>query len=219
MSHLRWIWKQVIVGMILNKIKIIGLTGGIGTGKSTVSKIIKNRGFPVIDADLIAREVVNIEEPAYLKIVGTFGKQILNDDGSIDRKKLGNIVFCDANSRFILNNIVHPQIYNKIKEKILEYSESNNIIFIDIPLLIEELDSFNKSDILFDEIWLVYADLELQLNRIIERDKTDYESAIRRVKAQMPIDEKLKHAHVIINNTGNMEELVKNVDNALKAFW
>lgn len=218
MFHSKSIWKQVIVGMIQNNTKIIGLTGGIGTGKSTVTNIIKNRGFPVIDADLIAREVVNIGEPAYLKIIEAFGNHILNDDKSIDRKKLGNVVFCDTNSRLILNSIVHPQIYNRIKQEILHYSKSNNIIFIDIPLLIEELENLNKAGIFFDEIWLVYVDQETQINRIIERDKTDYESAMRRVKAQIPINEKLKYANVIINNTGSVEELINNVDKVLKAF-
>lgn len=204
--------------MIQNKVKIIGLTGGIGTGKSTVSKIIKDRGFPVIDADLIAREVVNIGETAYFEIVESFGKQILNDDGSIDRKKLGNIVFGDVNSRLNLNNIVHPQITKKIKEEILLYSSFNNIIFLDIPLLIEELENFNKSGIFFDEIWLVYADEKTQLNRVIERDNTDSESAVSRIKSQMPISEKLKYADIIIDNTGNLEKLINNVNKALEAF-
>lgn len=204
--------------MIQNKTKIIGITGGIGTGKSTVSKIIKERGFPVIDADLIAREVVNIGEPAYHKIVETFGKQILTGDKSIDRKKLGNIVFGDANSRFTLNSIIHPLIYSSIKEEILHYSKSSNVVFIDIPLLIEEKENLAKEGISFDEIWLVYADPEIQLSRIIERDKTDYKSAMRRIKAQMHIIDKLKYANFVINNTGNVEELISKVNKALEAF-
>lgn len=218
MFRLKLIWKQVIVGMTQNNVRVIGLTGGIGTGKSTVSKIIRDKGFPIIDSDLIAREVVNIGEPAYFKIIEAFGEQILSNDKSIDRKKLGNIVFDDLNSRNILNNIVHPQIYNKIKEEILYYSKTNNLIFVDIPLLIEGLDKLKKAGILFNEIWLVYADQEKQLKRIVERDKTDYENAIKRVKAQIPIDEKIKYSDVIINNTGNMEELINNVNEALKAF-
>ncbi|WIV10519.1 dephospho-CoA kinase [Proteiniborus sp. MB09-C3] len=204
--------------MIQNKVKIIGLTGGIGTGKSTVSKIIRDRGFPIIDADVIAREVVEIGEVAYLKIIETFGEQILNNDKSIDRKKLGNIVFCNPDSRLALNRIVHPQINKKIKDEILNYSKNNDIIFLDIPLLIEELENFNEAGIQFDEIWLVYSDIETQLKRIIERDNTDYESAIRRVEAQLPIDEKLRYANVIINNTGSIEELINNVVRELNMF-
>lgn len=213
------IWKQVIAGMTQNKPKIIGLTGGIGTGKSTVSKIIMEKGFPLIDADLIAREVVEIGEPAYTMIIEVFGDSILNTDGSIDRKKLGHIVFSDTELRLKLNNIVHPQIYKKIKEKLLYYSKNNDIIFLDIPLLIEGLEKSSKFGIVFDEIWVVYADRETQIRRIIERDRTDYESATRRVDAQLPIDEKLKFADVVISNTGDLEELVSNVDKAIETLY
>ncbi len=211
-------WRQVIAGMTQNRTKIIGLTGGIGTGKSTVSKIIRDRGFPIIDADLIAREVVEIGETAYSMIIDAFGKQILNMDGSIDRKKLGSIVFNDIDSRLKLNDIVHPQVYKKIKERLLYYSRKNDIIFLDIPLLIEESESFRKSGIIFDEIWVVYADIETQIRRIIERDNTDYESATIRIESQLSIHEKLKYANVIINNTGDMEELVLNVEKALETL-
>lgn len=218
--YLLWLtWKQVIVGMIQNNCKIIGLTGGIGTGKSTVSKIIMDKGFPVIDADLIAREVVEIGESAYLKIIEAFGENILSSDHTIDRKKLGDIVFHDIDSRSKLNRIVHPQIYIKIKEKIFYYSKNNDIIFLDIPLLIEGLENLRKSGIVFDEIWVVYADRETQLRRIIERDSTDYESATSRIDSQLPMEEKLKHADVIISNTGSLEELTSNVVRALESLY
>lgn len=204
--------------MTQNKPKIIGITGGIGTGKSTVSKIIMEKGFSLIDADLIAREVVEVGEPAYSMIIEVFGERILNRDGSIDRKKLGNIVFGDTDLRLKLNNIVHPQIYKKIKEKLLYYSKSNDIIFLDIPLLIEGLENSSKFGIVFDEIWVVYADRETQIRRIIERDKIDYESATRRIDAQLPIDEKLRFADVVIDNTGDLEELVSNVEKAIEAL-
>ena len=204
--------------MIQNKSKIIGLTGGIGTGKSTVSKIIRDNGFPVIDADLIAREVVEIGEPAYLMIIDVFGDTILNSDKSIDRKELSDVVFSDIELRLKLNNIVHPQIYKKIKEKLLFYSTNNDIIFLDIPLLIEGLENSRKFGIVFDQIWVVYADRETQIKRIIERDNTDYEGATRRIDAQLPIDEKLKYADVVIYNTVGMEELVFNVEKALKTL-
>lgn len=204
--------------MIQNKSKIIGLTGGIGTGKSTVSKIIRDNGFPIIDADLIAREVVEIGEPAYLMIMDVFGDTILNSDKSIDRKKLGDVVFSDIELRLKLNNIVHPQIYKKIKEKLLFYSTNNDIIFLDIPLLIEGLENSRKFGIVFDQIWVVYADRETQIKRIIERDNTDYEGATNRIDAQLPIDEKLKYADVVIYNTVGMEELVFNVEKALKTL-
>lgn len=202
--------------MTQNKTKIIGLTGGIGTGKSTVSKIIQEKGFPVIDADLIAREVVNIGEPAYIETVKSFGETILRDDGSIDRKKLGSIVFNDTNLRHRLNSILHPQINKKMKEETLKYSLLYRVVFLDIPLLIEELENLNSSGLLFDEIWLVYADETTQLKRIIERDKTDLADAIRRINAQKSIEEKLKYADVVIYNTGSIKELIDNVNKALE---
>ncbi|WP_091732290.1 dephospho-CoA kinase [Proteiniborus ethanoligenes] len=202
--------------MTQNKTKIIGLTGGIGTGKSTVSKIIQEKGFPVIDADLIAREVVNIGEPAYIETVKSFGETILRDDGSIDRKKLGSIVFNDTNLRHRLNSILHPQINKKMKEETFKYSLLYRVVFLDIPLLIEELENLNSSGLLFDEIWLVYADETTQLKRIIERDKTDLADAIRRINAQKSIEEKLKYADVVIYNTGSIKELIDNVNKALE---
>lgn len=205
--------------MIQNRAKIIGLTGGIGTGKSTVSKIIMEKGFPLIDADLIAREVVKIGEPAYVETVQNFGHMVLKADGNIDRKKLGNIVFNDADLILKLNSILHPQIYKKIKEEVFKNSLNNEVVFLDIPLLIEELENLNKAGIVFDQIWLVYADEKTQLNRIIERDKSDHESATRRINAQMPIDEKIKYADLVIDNTGNLEQLIQNVNKALEVFF
>ncbi|MFA5524865.1 MAG: dephospho-CoA kinase [Tissierellales bacterium] len=204
--------------MIQNKTKIIGLTGGIGTGKSTVSKIIMGKGFPLIDADLIAREVVEIGQPAYYMIKDIFGEKILNYDKSINRKELGDFVFSDANLRLKLNNIVHPQVYKKIIEKLLYYSKNNDIIFLDIPLLIEGLENSQKFGIIFDEIWVVYANRENQIKRITERDSIDYESATKRIDAQLPIEEKLKFADVVIYNVGDIGELVSNIEKALETL-
>lgn len=204
--------------MIQNRAKIIGLTGGIGTGKSTVAKLIRDRGFPVIDADLIAREVVNIGESAYIKIVETFGIHILNEDKSINRKKLGSIVFSNSEMLHTLNKIVHPEIYKKIKEDISKYSKEHRVIFLDIPLLIEEMENLKKSGIIFDQIWLVYADYKTQLERVMKRDNVDYENAKIRIEAQLPIDEKIKYADVIIDNTGTTEKLTECVNKLLDAF-
>jgi len=204
--------------MIQNRTKIIGLTGGIGTGKSTVAKLIRDRGFPVIDADLIARKVVNVGESAYIKIVETFGADILNEDKSINRKKLGGIVFSNSELLYTLNKIVHPEIYKRIKEEILKYSKEHNVIFLDVPLLIEEIENIRKSGIILDQIWLVYADYKSQLERVMKRDNIDCENAKRRIKAQLPIEEKIKYADVIIDNTGTMEKLIKDVNKVLDAF-
>ena len=193
-----------------NNRKIIGLTGGIASGKSTVSNILKFMGFNVIDADVISREVVEIGKPAYFEIIEHFGRDIIDEDGNINRKKLGSIIFNDDNEREKLNLIVHPYIFAAIKDYIEKDSESK-IIFVDIPLLIEVLDDLQFHGIHFDEIWLVYADEEIQLKRLMERDSIGKEEAIKRIEAQMPMCLKKKYATRIIDNSGEKNELERKV--------
>jgi len=193
-----------------NNRKIIGLTGGIASGKSTVSNILKSMGFNVIDADVISREVVEIGKPAYFEIIEHFGRDIIDEDGNINRKKLGSIIFNDDNEREKLNLIVHPYIFAAIKDYIEKDSESK-IIFVDIPLLIEVLDDLQFHGIHFDEIWLVYVDEEIQLKRLMERDSIGKEEAIKRIEAQMPMCLKKKYATRIIDNSGEKNELERKV--------
>lgn len=196
-----------------NKMKIIGLTGGIATGKSTVSKIIKGKYYPVIDVDLVSREVVEINEPAYKDIVNTFGDVILLPDKNIDREKLGSIIFNNEKSRKTLNDIVHPRIYGRIKKYIRKYqNEECNLIFIDIPLLIESKDNLEKEDIKFDEIWLVYANKEQQIKRLKERNNYTNEEAFSRINSQMDIEDKKKYCDRIIDNTKNIEYTIQKVE-------
>ncbi|NLJ98979.1 MAG: dephospho-CoA kinase [Tissierellia bacterium] len=190
-----------------NNVKIIGITGGIATGKSTVSNIIKKAGYIVIDADKIAREVMKKGAPAYEEIIDTFGKEVLKDDKTIDRKKLGNIIFADILWREKLNNIVHPYIFNRMEELIDQYSRQEKLLFLDIPLLIEELDKMKKDGINLDEIWLVYVDEATQLDRLMKRDSIDRLEGIKRIKAQMPIELKREYATRIIDNRGDLEML------------
>ena len=199
-----------------SNIKIVGLTGGIATGKSTVANIIKEYGYKVIDADKIARDVVKKDEPAYKKIVRNFGQEILNEDKSLNRKKLGGIIFRDELLRKKLNSIVHPYIFKTIKELIEEYSKIEKYIFVDIPLLIEEMDKSNEYEIYFDEIWLVYADEKTQLDRLIKRDSISKKEGIERIRAQMPIDLKREYATKIIDNRGSFEALKKQME---KVFY
>lgn len=193
-------------GMNQNDKKIIGLTGGIASGKSTVTNIVKSMGFNVIDADKISREVVEVGKPAYFEIVKHFGRDIVDEDGNINRKKLGSIIFNDNNEREKLNSIIHPHIFAAIREYIERYSDSK-LIFVDIPLLIETLDDLNLHGIWFDEIWLVYVDKDIQLKRLMERDLISKDEAIKRIKAQMPMDMKIKFATRIIDNSGDKDEL------------
>ncbi|RKD33172.1 dephospho-CoA kinase [Thermohalobacter berrensis] len=197
------------------KAKIIGITGGIASGKSTVTGILKDKGYPVIDADIISREVVNVGKPAYSDIVNEFGEDILNRDLTINRKKLGDIIFKNEEFRKKLNKIVHPRVVQEIKDKIVEYSKRSNVIFLDIPLLIEEREKLNDYGLIFDEIWLVYVDEKLQLKRLMNRDNTSKEEAYQRMKAQMPLNKKKKYADVIIDNSGNIDQLKHKINSLL----
>lgn len=202
----------------LSNTKIIGLTGGIATGKSTVTKILKELGYIVIDADKIARDVVDKGKPAYLDIIKEFGKDILNENNQIDRKKLGEIIFKDAEKRGKLNQIVHPRVIQEMIDKIKQFSKENKIIFLDIPLLIEEKNILERQGLKFDEIWVVYANKENQLNRLIKRDKLNIDSALKRISAQMPMTEKLKFADVIIDNNDGITELRDKIVELLERY-
>ena len=201
--------------MIQSDFRLIGLTGGIATGKSTVTNIIKGYGYKVIDADKIARDIVKKDKPAYKKIVEDFGEEILNKDKTLNRKKLGDIIFRDKSLREKLNNIVHPYVFKTIKGLIIEYSQNEKYIFVDIPLLIEEIDKFKECGICFDEIWLVYTDEVTQLDRLIKRDSINKEEGLERIRAQMPINLKREYATKIIDNRGNFKTLKKQMEKAI----
>lgn len=198
------------IGMKQNKPKVVGITGGIATGKSTVSKIIKNLGYEVIDADIISREVVEKGKPAYRELIAYFGDVILDEYGNIDRKELGNLIFNNEEKRKKLNSITHPYIMKAIKESIYNKKEQK-IVFVDIPLLIEEIDKLRDYDIRFDEIWLVYVDEENQIDRLMKRDRIDRTEALNKIRAQMPIEVKKKYATIVIDNRGDIKDLDEQV--------
>lgn len=195
--------------------KIIGLTGGIATGKSTASSILIEMGYLVIDADKIARQVVEVGKPAYEEIVKVFGKGILDDENNIDRKKLASLIFKDSAMRKKLNAIVHPHIFQEMKDKIEQYKDQR-VIFLDVPLLIEELDKFKEYEIDLDDIWLVYVDENTQLDRLIKRDKINREEAIRKIRTQISIEEKKKYVTKIIDNRKDINNLKEQITKLLK---
>lgn len=181
---------------------IIGLTGGIASGKSTVSNLIKTAGIPVIDADVIAREVVEKGEAAYERIVATFGTEIVTPDGSLDRKKLGTLVFNDEKKRQLLNEIVHPAVRKRMLEKVEHHKEEGfETIVLDIPLLFE-----SKLTNMVEKIIVVYVDYELQKERLKQRDQFTEAEALVRIAAQMPLKEKLHLADEVIHNHGSIDE-------------
>ena len=201
--------------MTQNKSKIIGLTGGIASGKSSVSKILIEKGYKVIDADLLARKVVEVGQPGYNKIVKEFGQDILLANKEINRKALGQIIFKNKERREILNKITHPLIFKLMKKHVRILSENNNIIFLDVPLLLEQYDLWQEHGINFDEIVLVYLRQEDQLIRLQKRNKISKEEAMLKINSQLSLDKKLKMASKIIDNSGDLEDLNKQIDKLL----
>ena len=196
---------------------VIGLTGGIGTGKSTVSQILKDRGFSVIDLDVISHEVIEFSSVVE-KIVQNFGREVLDEDEAgnctISREKLGKIIFSDKKKRLALNSIMHPEILKVMHKKILECkSEKNKIIFVEVQLLFEV--QWEKE---FDYILLVAAKRDMQVSRVLERDKRSEEEAWNIINSQMSLDEKREKSDFVIENDGNMDDLNKKVDKFLKSL-
>jgi len=198
--------------MIQNKgdlfMKIIGLTGGIGSGKSTVSRILRGLGAKIIDADQVAREVVEKGKPALNEIAEEFGKETLLEDGTLDRKKLGSIIFSDTEKRMRLNEITHPKIVQEISERIDKYRAENHcdLVVLDCALLFEmDLDN------MVEESWLVSLDKETQLKRIMSRDELSKQDALKRINAQMPLDEKAERATRVIDNSSVVNDTHKQV--------
>lgn len=191
--------------------KIIGLTGSISTGKTQVSNYLRDRGEKVIDADLIAREVVDLG-PVKEKIKEAFGEDIYKYD-ELDRKALGEIVFRDKEKRQVLNEIEHPEIYRIILEKI---KNSKGRVFVDIPLLFESQHLNERYGLDFDEVWLVYVNRETQVKRLIKRDRISKGYALEKINSQMSVEDKKIMADVIIDNSGSLEETYKQVEENLK---
>ncbi len=180
---------------------VIGLTGGIASGKSTVSNMLKDRGITVIDADVEARLAVEKGEEAYKAIVHHFGSEILLPDGSINRSKLGAIIFSDQRKRKVLNDIVHPVVRKKMlqkKEQSIQQGES--IVILDIPLLFE-----SGLTNLVDKTILVYVDEEKQIERLMNRNHFSKEEALARIHSQFSLKEKRTLADAVIDNNGSVE--------------
>jgi dephospho-CoA kinase len=192
--------------------KVIGLTGNIGCGKSVVAGMFEELGGKIIDADYIARLVVEPTEPAWKDIIEKFGEEILNPDGTISRSRLGEIVFRDKEKREELNRITHPRIIGKIKELIEEYrKEKAEVIIVEAALIVEK----GGMRPLISDLIVVIADEETQVKRLIQRGGFSREEALLRIKSQIPLSEKVKHATYVIDNSGTLEETRKQV----KEVW
>jgi len=193
--------------------KIIGLTGNIASGKSKISDYLKTKGFKIIDADLIGRIILE-DNIIKNKLIRIFGLEILNNDGTINRKKLGTIVFSSKKNLEKLNRITLPILSKKIKKKINEYKrKKTRIVVLDAAILIEA--KWNK---IVDEVWVVYTEPEIQLDRLMKRENYTIDEAKNRIFAQMDINKKLKYADVIINNSYDWERTKKQIDEEIERF-
>ena len=181
----------------------IGLTGGIASGKSTVLTYFKDKGIPYIDADIVAREVVEPGTEGLKAIVDTFGSNVLHDEGTLNREALGAIVFHNEEKRQLLNSCLKTHIRNRIMELTSQYEQGNTPILIyDIPLLIE-----GEWYTMMDEVWLVYVNETTQIERLMSRNGYTREDALARINSQMRLDDKRVYANVIIDNNGTPHDL------------
>jgi dephospho-CoA kinase len=190
----------------------IGLTGGAATGKSTVSEILRGLGAYIIDVDLIGREVVEKGSPCLKEIAAQFGEDMLQPDGSLDRKKMGDLVFADREKLERLNAIVHPAMTARVEEKIkkLEGDQSTRTVVVDAAILIEM--GLRR---LVDCLWLVWADRKTQVERLMTRDGMSQEKAENIINSQMPMEEKERYADVVIENTGTLQDL----ETKIRKLW
>ncbi|WP_046225380.1 dephospho-CoA kinase [Paenibacillus dauci] len=190
----------------------IGLTGGIATGKSTVSAWLVQHGAALVDADLIAREIMMPGHPVLQQVRERFGAHMLNVDGTLNRKQLGEHIFTHPEERQALEGITHPAIRALIHSRVaeLEAADPQRLVIADIPLLLEAKDAYQ-----FDEIMVVYVPREVQLQRLMQRDGLTAEQAEKRLAAQMDIEEKKRIADIVIDNSGTLEQ----TQQQLQQFW
>ncbi|WP_260285388.1 dephospho-CoA kinase [Peribacillus aracenensis] len=194
--------------------QIIGITGGIASGKSTVSLYLQELGFTIVDADLASRAVVEPGEEAYHQVVKAFGEDILLPDGNIDRVKLGSIIFNDQEKRLLLNGIVHPAVRKWMRLKTEEaLSSGEETVFMDIPLLFE-----SKLTFMVEKTLLIYVDEQVQLQRLMNRNGLSETEALARINSQMPLADKKALADAIVDNNGDINETKRQVKSILREW-
>ena len=195
--------------------RIIGLTGGIGAGKSTVSGYLKMKGCTIIDADEISHQITAPQSPALQKLADAFGRDILEQDGSLRRKKLADIVFSDKEKLTLLESITTREVVEVIGERLqlLRKEGHKGLVFVDAPLLFE-----TGTDKMTDAVFLVDADLEVRISRVTERDQVSRQQVLARMNSQMSTAEKAERATEIIDNSKGKEELYRQVDALLEKY-
>ena len=191
--------------------KVIGLTGGIGSGKSTVAQFLAELGTVIINADEVGHEIFQPGTEAWREVVAAFGPQIITRDNVIDRGKLGTLVFSDVEARAKLNRIMHPPIYRMVKAQIDQCRRQGvGVVVLEAPLLLETGWSS-----LVDEVWVAAAFETTVLKRLRARSGLSEPASLARIRSQLPSEERIKHADVVIDNDGNLDELKAKV----KELW
>lgn len=200
-----------------SKKRVIVITGSIGTGKSTAVSIIRKMGFQVLDSDKIVHEGYNIGSELYQEVVACYGKKILNDEGSINRQKLGKLVFNNEDKLKCLNDIVHVYVINELMNGV--NNSKDEVVFLDIPLVLEEKDKEISYGLKYDEVWLIYVSKKTQIERLIKRAENENkkpEDVLKIIEKQLPIEKKKSMVDDIINNEGTVEDLEKNIKELFK---
>ena len=183
--------------------KVIGLTGGIGSGKSTVSQFLAELGAVIIDADRVGHEAFKPDTELWREVVAAFGRQVLTPNGDIDRKKLGKIVFGNAELLSRLNQIMHPRMYDMVKIQLEEYRRRGvEVVVLEAPLLLEA-----GWTSLVDEVWVTVASESTVLKRLQERVGLSKEESLARIRSQLSSEERIKRADVVINTDCSLDEL------------
>ncbi|SCT84751.1 dephospho-CoA kinase [Staphylococcus xylosus] len=190
--------------------KVIGLTGGIASGKSTVSELLTAHGFKVVDADIASRQAVEKGTEGLARVKEVFGDESIDEDGNMNRSYVGEVVFNQPEKRLILNEIVHPIVRDIMEKEKEEYLEQGYNVIMDIPLLFE-----NDLQETVDEVWLVYTSESIQIDRLMERNDLSMEEAKARVYSQISIDKKRRMADHVIDNRDSKLELKQNLENLL----
>ena len=193
------------------KIKIIGITGGIASGKTTVVNEIRKNGYQVIDADQVVHDLQKKGGKLYRALLGCFGTEILANDGELNRPHLSKLIFSNPQNMTLSKSLQNSIIRQELLDRYTELSKTESVFFMDIPLLIEE----NYVD-WFDDIWLLFVEEETQIERLMRRNNYSYEEAQKRISSQMPFKEKRKYANQIIDNNGTIEETLEQIRALLK---
>ncbi|MBE7598830.1 dephospho-CoA kinase [Staphylococcus aureus] len=191
--------------------KVIGLTGGIASGKSTVSELLSVFGFKVVDADKAAREAVKKESKGLAQVREVFGDEAIDENGEMNRRYMGDLVFNHPEKRLELNAIIHPIVRDIMEEEKQEYLKQGYNVIMDIPLLFE-----NELENTVDEVWVVYTSESIQMDRLMQRNNLSLEDAKARVYSQISIDKKSRMADHVIDNLGDKLELKQNLERVLE---